>query len=340
MPESKAGPTADPTAEPMAERDATFEIHVAGVAGYCWGVRLAVDKAFEFARAGAAAGAPTFSVGPVIHNTQTVERLEAEGMRTVAAADDVPDGGRALVRAHGAPRGTTEALARRGVTVADATCPYVTLPQKYAAKLAGDGYHVVVVGDPDHAEIKGVLSHAAPERSSVVRDAAELRALDRAGGIHSRKVALLSQTTLQRSRFAEVCAAAAELFHEVRAVNTVCNDTEMRQAAAEELAARCDHVVVLGGRHSANTRHLADVARAAGAAAVHVERPEEVAPAFVAGARHVGITAGASTPTDLIDALVARLVSFGGSPVDVGRTDGADAAVVASVAENAADFEG
>lgn len=325
----------------------SFEIHVAGVAGYCWGVRLAVDKAFELARgATAAAGAtaapdvaPSYSIGPVIHNAQTVERLEAEGLRTVAAPEEVPDGARALVRAHGAPRGTVEALARRGVAVTDATCPYVTLPQKYAARLARDGYHVVVVGDPEHAEIKGVLSHADAARRSVVRDADELRALDRAGAIGSRKVALLSQTTLQRAHFAEVVAAAAALFHEVRAVNTVCNDTEMRQEAAEELARGCDHVVVLGGKHSANTRHLAEISAALGAATVHVERPEELDPGFFAAARKVGITAGASTPTDLIDATVARLVLLGGRPVGVGATNGADAAVVASVAAGGRDLD-
>jgi 4-hydroxy-3-methylbut-2-enyl diphosphate reductase len=283
-----------------------MDVKIARTAGFCWGVRRTVDKVMEVAdEAG-----PVVTLGPVIHNPQAVERMREKGVGTVNAIAEVGGGTTVVVRTHGAVKSELEAAKQRGLEVVDGTCPYVKYPQSMAQRLSKDGYHLVVVGDEKHAEVKGVVSYAEGP-CTVVKPGAEIPEID------AKKVAVVAQTTCIGADFARVVGELALRHQEVRAVNTICNDTEERQADARQLAREVDAVVVVGGRNSANTRHLAEICREIQPRTWHVETEQELEPAWFDGCRSVGISAGASTPDWVVEGVAARLRAMpppGGSP--------------------------
>jgi 4-hydroxy-3-methylbut-2-enyl diphosphate reductase len=285
-----------------------MRITVARTAGFCWGVRRTVQKVFAVA----GGPAPVGTLGPVIHNPQTVERLVGLGVRRFDAVKDVPAGTRLVIRTHGAVAPERALADARGLEVIDGTCPYVKYPQVMAERLSREGYHVVIVGDAGHAEVRGVASRCVGP-CTVVRAGDPLPDLP---GV--RKVALISQTTNDRRHFQAAVAEAAGRFREVRAIDTICFDTGERQAEVRELARAVEVLVVVGGRESANTRHLAEIgASILGEARVHhVERAAELSPAWFAGVREVGISAGASTPDDVIEEVAAGIATLAGEPAE------------------------
>lgn len=280
-----------------------MQITIARTAGFCWGVRRTVNKLTETTEEGRPKVA---TLGPVIHNPQTIEKFEAQGVRVFNRVEDVPDGTTLIIRTHGViiPQ---EALAKeRKLEVIDGTCPYVKFPQVMAQRLSRDGYHLIIVGDEDHAEIKGVASYAQGPYT-IVQPGAELPALE---GV--KKVAVISQTTNDNTYFKQVVAEASVRFREVRAINTICYDTGERQTEVRELAKKVEVLVVVGGRMSANTRHLAEIGSEILPAerVHHVERPEEIRAEWFEGRTQVGVSAGASTPDDVIEAVADRISSF------------------------------
>ncbi len=277
-----------------------MEVRIARTAGFCWGVRRTVDKVMEAARA---PGRSVVTLGPVIHNPQAVERMRQSGVGTVSAVAEVAPGTTVVVRTHGAVRGELEAAQERGLEVVDGTCPYVKYPQVIAQRLSREGYHVVVVGDARHAEVKGVVSYAEGP-CTVVRPGAEIP------DIPAKKVAVIAQTTCVGADFERVVGALALRHKEVRAVNTICTDTDERQEDARQLAREVDAVVVVGGRNSANTRHLAEICRGIQGRTWHVETADELQPEWFDGCRVVGVSAGASTPDWVVQAVAERLRSL------------------------------
>jgi 4-hydroxy-3-methylbut-2-enyl diphosphate reductase len=268
-----------------------MQVRIARTAGFCWGVRRTVDKVMEVAdqRRG-----PVVTLGPIIHNPQAVARFRMKGVGTVNATEEVPDGTTVVVRTHGAVRDELESAERRGLQVVDGTCPYVKYPQAMAQRLSREGYHVVIVGDANHAEIKGVVSYAEGP-CTVVRPGGSIPE------IKAKKVAVIAQTTCIGADFERVVGALALRHKEVRAVNTICNDTEERQADARALAREVDAVVVVGGKNSANTRHLAEICRDIQPRTWHVETEAELRSEWFDGCRAVGLSAGASTPDWVVD---------------------------------------
>ena len=274
-----------------------MEVKIARTAGFCWGVRRTVDKVMEIADV---AGGPVVTLGPVIHNPQAVERMREKGVGTVAAVAEIEGGTRVVVRTHGAVKSEMEAAKGRGLDVVDGTCPYVKYPQAVAQKLSREGYHVVVIGDEKHAEVKGVVSYAEGP-CTVVKPGAELPA------IAAKKVAVIAQTTCIGHDFARAVGELSLRHKEVRVVNTICDDTEERQEDARQLAREVDAVVVVGGKNSANTRHLAEICKELQPRTWHVETSDEVEAAWFDGCRVVGISAGASTPDWVIEEVAERL---------------------------------
>jgi 4-hydroxy-3-methylbut-2-enyl diphosphate reductase len=179
----------------------------------------------------------------------------------------------------------------------------VKYPQAIAERLSADGYHIVIVGDANHAEIKGVVSYSSGP-CTVVKPGAEIP------DIKAKKVAVIAQTTCIGADFERVVGQLALRHKEVRAVNTICNDTEERQADARALAAEVDAVVVVGGKNSANTRHLAEICREIQPRTWHVETEDELQPAWFRGCRTVGISAGASTPDWVVEGVAGWLRSL------------------------------
>ncbi|WP_242396140.1 4-hydroxy-3-methylbut-2-enyl diphosphate reductase [Anaeromyxobacter oryzisoli] len=274
-----------------------MDVKIARTAGFCWGVRRTVDKVLDVAQR---AGSPVVTLGPIIHNPQAVARFQEQGVGTVSAIGEVPDGTTVVVRTHGALRQELERAKERGLEVVDGTCPYVKYPQVIAQRLSEEGYHIVIVGDANHAEIKGVVSYSRTP-CTIVKPGAAIPEID------AKKVAVIAQTTCIGAEFERVVGALALRHKEVRAVNTICNDTDERQTDARGLAREVDAVVVVGGKNSANTRHLAEICREIQPRTWHVETEAELDPRWFEGCRVVGVSAGASTPDWVIEGVAARL---------------------------------
>jgi 4-hydroxy-3-methylbut-2-enyl diphosphate reductase len=270
--------------------------------GFCFGV----ERAVEMVEGALSEGATVRTLGPLIHNTQEIERLESQGVRTVDAPAEVSGGLTAVIRAHGVTPGVQRELEERADRVIDATCPFVTKVQKLAERAAGEGRDVVVVGNPDHPEMIGVVGYA-PERSYVVRDASEVASLP---PLHAPLV--VSQTTLKLKTFLDAAEAVrAKSDAEPQVVNTICSATRDRQDAARSLAGHVDAFYVIGGKHSSNSLKLLSVCMEQCAKSFLIETPEEINAEDLAGAARVGVTAGASTPNWLIEQVVARLREIG-----------------------------
>ena len=216
---------------------------------------------------------------------------------------EVADGTTVVVRTHGAVKAELDTAEARGLEVVDGTCPYVKYPQVVAQRLSRAGYHVVIVGDEKHAEVKGVVSYVDGPYT-VARPGGPIPA------IPDRKVAVIAQTTCIGAEFERVVGALALRHKEVRAVNTICSDTDERQEDARQLASQVDAVVVVGGKNSANTRHLAEICRGIQPRTWHVETEQELQPEWFRGCQVVGVSAGASTPDWVIEGVAERLRSL------------------------------
>lgn len=263
-------------------------IEVAAHAGTCYGVERALRLAQE-AGQGAQGGAPVHTLGPLIHNPLVVKELAQAGVGLAETLDDA-QGGKLIIRAHGVVPQVIDEARSRGFEIVDATCPFVKKVHIAAARLVAEGYQLLVVGEPGHPEVEGILGHAG-EGATVVSSAAEAARLQL-----SRKVGVVVQTTQTAANLGEVVAALAPRVDELRVVNTICEATNERQQAAAELAARADVMVVVGGKNSGNTRRLAQICAERCAATHHIEDAAEIDPAWFTGAELIGVTAGASTP--------------------------------------------
>lgn len=270
--------------------------------GFCFGV----ERAVEMVEGALSEGANVRTLGPLIHNTQEIQRLEAEGVRTINAPSEVSEGETAVIRAHGVTPQVQRDLEARAERVIDATCPFVTKVQKLAERAASEGRDVVVVGNPDHPEMIGVKGYA-PNHAHVVRDAGEVAELP---SLHAPLV--VSQTTLKLSTFLEVAdAVRAKADSEPQVVNTICSATRDRQDAARALAGHVDAFYIIGGKHSSNSLKLLSVCKEQCEKSFLIETPGEIDPRDIKDAARVGVTAGASTPNWLIDQVVSRLREIG-----------------------------
>jgi len=275
------------------------EIRKASVQGFCFGVAITVKKAEE---AIAWRGDVT-TLGHVVHNPQMVESLASRGLKNAQSVDDV-DAGALFVRAHGLPVDVFEKAKEKNLEIIDATCPMVTKIHVQAEKLKGDGYKIVVIGDPNHPEVKGTLSHVPG--AWIVQAPSDVDALPRAS-----RVGVVVQSTWSGAGFTEIVQKLSSKYYEVRAVNTICTDTHNRQSEAEQLAQQVEVMVVVGGKTSANTKHLADLAATKGARSYHIEGPDELQPAWFEGVNVAGLMSGASTPGWLVDQVEARMEAIG-----------------------------
>ena len=282
-----------------------MEIVRARHAGFCFGVRRAIEAAERVAREGG--GAPVRTDGPLIHNAREVARLAALGVTACADPASLPRGAVLLVRAHGIPPVRRAWLDSLGLRVVDETCPNVTRIQRACAAAAAEGRAVLILGDAGHAEVVGLLG-CAGERAAVVDGPAAVAALPDPGA----PVALVSQSTQSDALFRETADAVRRRWPDALVENTICAATRDRQGDLDDLAARCDAIVVVGSPESANTQRLFRLAAARRPAFV-VDAAAQLRPADFASFRTVGLTAGASTPDSLVAEVESALSSFGPS---------------------------
>lgn len=288
-----------------------MEIILAEEMGFCQGVR----RALEMAEQAAAAGRRVRTLGDIVHNPQVVERLGRSGIQVVTGLEQVGQDEVAMVTAHGAPPEVAAQAQARGIALLDATCPLVSRVQSLAREMAEGGYGVVICGDPAHAEVRGILGHAGGG-AAAGRSLAEARTYVAAHGLAApwmahRRLAVLFQTTqreeVYRAFVCELTQAAMSDLRELRVFNTVCAAVARREPSARRLAGQSEVVIVVGGRDSANTRHLAETCAAAGVPTYHIERAAELRREWLAGVRRVGVTAGTSTPDEIVTEVVEQL---------------------------------
>jgi 4-hydroxy-3-methylbut-2-enyl diphosphate reductase len=266
------------------------KVIVAEQAGFCFGVKRAVDEIVKVLTDKGTA----WSIGMPIHNPQEVARLQAMGLKIAKNAGEVPDGARVFIRAHGEPGAVIESLRGRGTQVFDMTCPFVRRAQERASELSAQGYRVVLLGDVLHPEIRSIMGNVKG-LIDVVAGAEDARKLPK-----TPRVALISQTTQQEELLAEVASALVSRAKELYVCNTVCRATVERQDAVRRLAGAVDGLVVIGGKESANTAKLRDIGEAGGMDVVWIENIDEMDWRWLDGKAVIGIAAGASTPQGLI----------------------------------------
>ncbi|MEW6034224.1 MAG: 4-hydroxy-3-methylbut-2-enyl diphosphate reductase [Chloroflexota bacterium] len=269
--------------------------------GFCFGVRRAIDLLEEAARE----HGTVETLGAVVHNRVVIEELARGGVRIADSLEDVK-GNVIAISSHGVGPQVLEQIRGRHLEVIDATCPRVRRAQRAARDLARSGFYVIVFGDANHPEVKGVLGWAGG-KGIACADPERLSELDGMSG----RIGILSQTTQSHASFAafaaDILSRSLHQLREVRLVNTICQATRRRQAAAIELARRHDLVIVVGGHSSSNTRRLAEACAAVGAETHLVETAAEVDVSWLSGARSIGIAAGTSTPDSAIEEVIARL---------------------------------
>lgn len=274
-----------------------MEILLAKDMGFCWGVRRAIDIMEKAAQD----HGEIISVGPIVHNPQVVKELEHQGIRTDIRPEDNKHP--VAITAHGVGPQVLDEVKATGAEIIDGTCPIVTRSQRWARKMADAGFAVLVFGDPNHREVKGVLGWAG-DKAIAVRDGDPLP-----DDLPSR-VAVISQTTQSPERFADfvgqLMTTRVSEISELRLINTLCNVTSGQQAAARELAQEVDLMLVVGGKTSANTRHLWEVCRQEEVTAYHIETADEIEAEWLSDCERLGVTAGASTPDSAVEAVVER----------------------------------
>ena len=276
-------------------------IHLASEMGFCFGVRRAINLAELALREHGS----LVSLGKIVHNRQVVDMLISRGMHIVESMDEIKDD-TLLIPSHGVGRSIIDEIQARGLHVIDATCPIVQRAQNVVSNLHANGFTVLVFGDASHTEVKGLLSWAG-EGAIATFGVPDF-------DTPHRHIGVISQTTQSQVKFADFLAELmrSELSSvaEIHIFNTICDATAKRQQATLKLAAMVDLMLVIGGHDSANTRHLAEICSTTGVRTLQIETADEIDPSFDYRTIRIGITAGASTPEWIINAVTQRLSAF------------------------------
>jgi 4-hydroxy-3-methylbut-2-enyl diphosphate reductase len=279
------------------------EVRIAKRTGFCYGVREAIDKAKESASAGKA----THTLGQVVHNEGVIRDLQQVGVESVESLDDVDHGAAVVIRAHGVKPEVFERAEARGLEVIDGTCTWVIQEQRQLEDLVADGYTVVLLGTPKHPEVVGLLGFA-PD-AIVVDEEEDWDRIPR-----RKRMALITQSTQPPWKFEKLAAFMVSRAHELKVINSVCPVTIRRQEDTLETARDVDLMVVVGGRHSANTKELTRLCQIVGTAAIQVENARDLDDAApFEGARIVGVTGGTSTPIEDLRDVAERIFVLAGT---------------------------
>ena len=271
-----------------------MQIILAKTAGFCFGVNRAVKLTYELLEQ----GRPVATLGPLIHNPQVVEDLESKGAITCDSVDDVPDGCEVVIRSHGVGQSVYDKISTRRLAYHDATCPFVTKIHKIAARAGAEGAMLLVAGDAKHPEVQGIVGHTTG-KVEVFANLAELEKL-LPELIQQKSIFAVAQTTFNVQSWETCKEFLKNQCTNAKIFDTICKATWARQQEAEDLSQKCDHMVVIGGHHSSNTQKLLQVA-ARHTKAINVETADELDKDWLNGARIVGVTAGASTPSSIIE---------------------------------------
>ena len=282
-------------------------VKLATTAGFCMGVKRAVDMVLELAQH---KGTETvYTYGPLIHNPQTIDLLKKRGIIPIDSLDEIGDTGKGtmiIIRAHGISPDERHRIKEKGIRIMDATCPRVGRVQAIIKKHAAKDYTVLIAGDEEHPEVNGLLGYTAG-RGIVISNPKDVERLPDMG-----KVCVVAQTTQNPEEYHALVEKIRARFPEAAVFDTICDSTEKRQTEVRALAKEMDAMIVVGGRNSANTRRLAALSERQGTPTYQIETAEELDKDAIIGVSDIGVSAGASTPNWIIDRVVDTITTYQG----------------------------
>ena len=274
-----------------------MKVTLAKSAGFCFGVKRAVDMVYE--QIEDAKERPIYTYGPIIHNEEVVKELAEKGVRVIAEDEDLHglEPGTVIIRSHGVGRKVKEDLENAGFTIVDATCPFVQKIHRYVAKYAEEGYFVLIVGSESHPEVQGIVGWMPNDSYAVISTPQDLEDLALAG----EKICIVSQTTFNYNKFQELVEIIRKKGYDILVLNTICNATEERQSEAAMIARDVDAMIVIGGKHSSNTQKLFEICKKECQDTYYIQTKEDLDLSVLQSISNVGITAGAYTPTKILE---------------------------------------
>ena len=272
-----------------------MKIKIAKKAGFCFGVKRAIDITFNLAKE---ENKGLYTYGPLIHNPQVVEELKRKGVRTVENLK-FPDIRTIIIRTHGVSPEVYAETSEMGYNVIDATCPFVKKAQNFTQILKNEGYQVLIIGDQQHPEVQGLIGFAGGD-AIVIHDVDQLPEL-------KKKVGIIVQTTQSFDTFQKIVLQVINTAREVKIYNTICDFTAQRVRETKELAKKVGLMIIVGGKNSANTNQLVTLSKDVCAKVYHIETAKEIRRTWFKGVERVGITGGASTPQWIIDDVVNKI---------------------------------
>ncbi|MBC5713648.1 4-hydroxy-3-methylbut-2-enyl diphosphate reductase [Roseburia sp. BX1005] len=266
-------------------------------AGFCFGVKRAVDKVYEEAEKNQV---PVYTYGPIIHNEEVVNDLEKRGVHAILDTSELKDlqKGIVVIRSHGVEKGVYDTIKSEGFTVVDATCPFVLKIHRIVEEYSKKDYHIIIIGNDSHPEVEGIKGWSDPAKTTVLQTREEAEKLNFQIG---EKVCIVSQTTFNYNKFQELVEIIQKKGYDIVVLNTICNATEERQTEAAEIASEVDAMIVIGGRHSSNTQKLFEICKKECENTYYIQTLDDLDMSVFQSIDNVGITAGASTPNKIIE---------------------------------------
>ena len=273
-----------------------MEVKVAKTAGFCFGVERAVEHVYEQIQKGQP---PIYTLGPIIHNEEVVKDLEKKGVKVLPDIDCLRElnEGTVIIRSHGVGKAIYDRIKQQGLCLVDATCPFVKKIHRIVQEQNQLGRRIIIIGDSSHPEVEGIQGWA-DERTLVVKNEKELNDLP---DLRKEKLCIVSQTTFNYNKFKELVEKFSEKGYDILVLNTICNATQERQIEAGRIASQVDAMIVIGGKNSSNTRKLYEICRKECINTYYIQTLGDLDPESVSSVRSVGITAGASTPKNIIE---------------------------------------
>ncbi len=273
-----------------------MEVRLAKTAGFCFGVRRAVDTVYEQVEQ---AEGPIYTYGPIVHNETVVQELEEKGVKVLNSEEELKSltSGTVIIRAHGVGEKVYDLLKQQGVNLVDATCPFVKKIHRIARKEEANGRHILIIGNAKHPEVEGI-------RGWCEKPAYVVESLEEAENFAlpmGEKLCIVSQTTFNYNKFQDIVEIISKKGYDIIVLNTICSATEERQTEAREIASDVDAMIVIGGSHSSNTQKLFEICKKECENTYYIQSLDDLDLKTSQSIRCVGITAGASTPNKIIE---------------------------------------
>ena len=272
----------------------------ADVYGFCFGVEKAIDMAFDEIYTNTPNG-PIYALGQLIHNPQVIKKLENAGVQIISSLDKITSG-TVIIRSHGVGKETYDIATNKSLKIIDTTCPFVKRIQKIASQYVAKGYQIVIVGNPSHPEVIGINGWCN-NKAIVINNENDLINMPKAD-----KICVVAQTTIEADKFDDICKPISTRANEVKVFHTICNATENRQKAAKDLAKNTEAIIVIGGYNSSNTNKLVGICKEIRPESTyHIETVKDINILEMKKYETVGVTAGASTPSQTIETVICKL---------------------------------